>query len=125
GVQMGTAFVTSTESGAKKQHKVAIEQSSENQTVITSVFSGKPARGVRNNFIAKMEELEGKLPPYPIQNTLTKAIRSEAAKQNLPKWMSLWCGQNPRLSNQQPVSEIITKIVSQIDDIVKNQLANW
>src|SRR5699024_9036745 len=58
GVQMGTAFVTSTESGAKKQHKVAIEQSSENQTVITSVFSGKPARGVRNNFIAKMEELE-------------------------------------------------------------------
>ncbi|WP_100013003.1 NAD(P)H-dependent flavin oxidoreductase [Lentibacillus sediminis] len=119
-VQMGTAFVTSLESGAKNQHKEAILNSHEEQPVITSAFSGKPARGIRNDFITKMARYETELPEYPIQNTLTKTIRSEAAKQNRPEWMSLWCGQNPRSSKQQSASEMIGDIVSQVDDLVKS-----
>lgn len=118
-VQMGTAFVTSLESGAKNQHKEAILSSHEEEPVITSAFSGKPARGIRNDFITQMAEHETDLPEYPIQNTLTKGIRSEAAKQNRPEWMSLWCGQNPRLSKNQSVGEMIAEIVAQVDGIVK------
>jgi nitronate monooxygenase len=51
GVQMGTAFVTCTESGAKKQHKQHIINSKENESVMTKAFSGKPARGIENQFI--------------------------------------------------------------------------
>src|SRR5699024_11643936 len=40
GVQMGTAFVTSTESGAKEQHKDAVLNSTEDRPVVTSAFSG-------------------------------------------------------------------------------------
>lgn len=124
-VQMGTAFVTSLESGAKEQHKIAILNSSEEQSVVTSTFSGKPARGIRNDFITKMEKYEEELPKYPIQNTLTQPIRSEAAKQNRPEWMSLWCGQNPRSSTQQAVSIIIPEILSQIDSIIKKEIKGW
>ncbi|MEI3606399.1 nitronate monooxygenase [Pseudogracilibacillus sp. SE30717A] len=124
-VQMGTAFVTSVESGADKQHKEAILNSTEDQTVVTSAFSGKPARGIRNDFITKMANHEEELPKYPIQNTLTKSIRSEAAKQNHPEWMSLWSGQNPRLSKQQPVSEMLAEIISQVDTIIKNKNEVW
>lgn len=119
-VQMGTAFVTSIESGAKEQHKEAILNSTEEQPVITSAFSGKPARGIQNDFITKMAKHETELPKYPIQNTLTKTIRSEAAKQNRPEWMSLWCGQNPRSSKHLSASKVISDIVSQVDDIVKH-----
>lgn len=118
--QMGTAFVTSLESGAKEQHKAAILNSIEEQPVVTSTFSGKPARGIRNEFIMEMAKHEKEVPKYPIQNTLTKTIRSEAAKQNRPEMMSLWCGQNPRLSKQQSASEIISDIISQADEIVGN-----
>src|SRR5699024_3480824 len=112
-VQIGTAFVTSPESGAKEQHKEAILNSVEENPVVTSTFSGKPARGIRNDFITKMEKYEEKLPKYPIQNTLTKSIRKEAAKQNRPEWMSLWCGQNLRSSKQQAASEVISEIITQ------------
>src|SRR5690625_319748 len=124
-VQMGTAFVTSLESGAKEQHKEAVLRSFEDQTVVTSTFSGKPARGIRNKFITKMESHEKEVPKYPIQNTLTQSIRKEAAKQNRPEWMSLWCGQNPRSSKQQSVSEMMSEILSEIDSIVIGKIKEW
>lgn len=122
-VQMGTAFVTSLESGVAEQHKEAILNSHEDQSVVTSSFSGKPARGIRNEFITKMAKYENKLPKYPIQNTLTKPIRSEAGKQNRPEWMSLWCGQNPRSSKQQSAGEMISDMISQVDGMVNNKEA--
>lgn len=118
-VQMGTAFVTSLESGAKEPHKEAILNSFEEQTVMTSAFSGKPARGIRNEFITIMGKHETELPEYPIQNTLTNTIRREASRQNKSEWMSLWCGQNPRQSKQQSASKMIADIVCQVDGIVE------
>jgi len=120
GVQMGTAFVTSLESGAKSQHKDAIINSTFDQTIITSAFSGKPARGIQNDFIKQMQQHENELPAYPLQNTLTKGIRKEAAKQNRAEWMSLWCGQNPQPRQQQSARDIIVDIVSQSDQIIND-----
>jgi nitronate monooxygenase len=118
-VQMGTAFVTCKESGAHDLHKKAILNSSEEQTVITSAFSGKPARGLNNEFIRIMKDYEGDLPPYPIQNILTQTIRKEAAKQGKREWMSLWCGQNPRLSQHITAAELIKMVVNQVENSLK------
>ncbi|MFZ0474689.1 MAG: nitronate monooxygenase [Halobacillus sp.] len=115
GVQMGTAFVTSLESGAKEQHKQAILQAKECDTTITSVFSGKPARGIENDFIKQMTPYQNELPDYPIQNELTKNLRKEAAERNKPEWMSLWSGQSPRLSGNKHVSEIIKELVDGVE----------
>lgn len=114
-VQMGTAFVACKESGAHELHKKAILNSTEEHTVITSAFSGKPARGLNNEFIRLMRDYEKALPPYPIQNILTQAIRSEAAKQGKKEWMSLWCGQNPRLSQHVTAAELINMVVDQVE----------
>ncbi|MYL48368.1 nitronate monooxygenase [Halobacillus litoralis] len=115
--QLGTAFVTCKESGAKVQHKEAILNTKETETVVTSVFSGKPARGIRNSFIEKMENGEGHhLLAYPLQNTLTKDIRKEAASQNRPEYMSLWSGQSPRLSTSQSASSIVESIVFDLEN---------
>jgi nitronate monooxygenase len=113
GAQLGTAFVTCKESGAKSQHKEAILHTKETETVLTPSFSGKPARGIRNTFIEKMEGYENELLDYPLQNSLTKGIRKEAAIQNRPEFMSLWSGQSPRLSKSGSATEIFQSIVSQ------------
>lgn len=119
GAQLGTAFLTSIESGASEQHKQAILTSKEDQLTITAAFSGKPARGIQNDFITKMKQYEKYLPPYPIQNSLTRPIRSEAGKQNRAEWMSMWCGQNPQSCKTQSAGELIASIVSQIEQMQK------
>lgn len=124
-VQMGTAFVTCTESGAHHLHKKSILKSTENKSVMTSAFSGKPARGVRNDFITYMAVHEDELPDYPYQNTLTQSIRSEASKQGLSDWMSLWCGQNPRLSKSESASNFISHLLVDINNIIKSKISMW
>ncbi|MGG5254018.1 NAD(P)H-dependent flavin oxidoreductase [Neobacillus sp. SM06] len=110
-VQMGTAFLVCEESGASQEYKLAILEAGDDQTELTKAFSGKLARGIRNKLITGMKAVEYQLPPYPVQNELTKGIRKEAARQKNREYMSLWSGQSPRLSNHQSVQELMVKII--------------
>ncbi|MGG1593847.1 NAD(P)H-dependent flavin oxidoreductase [Terribacillus saccharophilus] len=112
--QLGTAFLTCKESGANPLHKQAIlEGQQEDKTTLTRAFSGKAARGIENDFIRKMREVENELPDFPIQNTLTKPIRSAAAQNNDRNMMSLWCGQNPNLAEPITAKELVHKLVDE------------
>src|SRR5690625_4298199 len=93
-VQLGTAFLTTKESGAHPLHKESILGATEEDVQITRAFSGKSARGINNKFMTTMKIHENDLPPYPYQNSLTKEIRREAAKQQNKDYMSLWSGQS-------------------------------
>ncbi|MGQ0516949.1 nitronate monooxygenase, partial [Bacillus sp. D-CC] len=74
-------------------YKEAVLRSTDTSTTVTRAFSGKYARGIRNEFIEKHKRKEEGLPMYPVQNVLTSKIRQEAAKQNNGEYMSLWAGQ--------------------------------
>ncbi|SNZ14720.1 nitronate monooxygenase [Terribacillus aidingensis] len=112
--QLGTALLTCSESGAHMLHKQAIlEKRMQDKTTLTSAFSGKAARGIENNFIRDMRKVETELPPFPIQNTLTKSIRSNAAQNHDREAMSLWCGQNPNAAMPITVQNLMHKLVDE------------
>lgn len=114
GVQMGTAFLTAQESGAKPPHKEAILNSDGDDTVITSAFSGKPARGIENAFIRYLRLYEHNLPAYPVMNTLTKEMRKAAGNLNRPEFMSLWAGQSASLSQEISAGQLVKQMVEDI-----------
>ena len=118
GIQMGTAFLTSEESGASQLYKNAIQHSKETDTVVTNVFTGKPARGIDNEFIHKMNEYNDDIPDYPIQNQLTSAIRKEAAREGNEQWTHLWSGQSPRLALCSSASTLMERIVQQAKQLL-------
>ncbi len=107
GVQMGTAFLTTPESGAHPMYKRALLDNTEMSTVLTKVFSGKLARGLNNRFIAELSEAADQLPGYPIQNALTRDIRRAAAEHDMPELMSLWAGTGCALCQSKPVAELM------------------
>ena len=109
-VQLGTAFLTTKESGAHPIHKKSILHASEEEIVLTKAFSGKTARGVRNKFIEDFKQHESVLPEYPYQHYLTKEIRRIAGEQHNREYMSLWSGQSPRLSKDITVAELICSL---------------
>ncbi|WP_093192930.1 NAD(P)H-dependent flavin oxidoreductase [Salimicrobium halophilum] len=109
GVQLGTAFLTTRESGAQAVHKEAVLHAGEADTVVTKAFSGKPARGIENRFTREMEGRN--VLDYPLQNALTKPIRKEAGRQQNTDFLSLWSGQSPRLSQDMTVAELIRSLV--------------
>jgi nitronate monooxygenase len=96
-VQMGTAFLTCPESGAAESWKQALLSAAlptrRATTVITRAYSGRPARGLKNEFIDRVAAIESSILPFPVQNSLTRAMRTEAAKQGNAGYQSLWAGQ--------------------------------
>src|SRR5271156_4606042 len=74
--QLGTAFLTCTEAGTAEVYRRAILAAREDTTVITRAFSGRPARGMMNTFIAKLEGREKMILPFPLQNALTRPMRT-------------------------------------------------
>jgi nitronate monooxygenase len=121
-VQMGTAFLVCEESGAHPEFKRAVLEASEDETAVTRAFSGRAARGVKNRVLNEVGEHEEELPPFPIQNTLTKDIRAAAQKQNRPEFMSLWSGQAVRLAHPTGVAELVRSVVKGAE-VVLHELA--
>ncbi len=111
-VQLGTAFLTCDESGVPNAYKEAILHAHEDQTRVTRAFSGRPARGIVNRFMEEVDSNDGSdvVLPFPLQNALTRPLRSAAAKQDRAEFLSLWAGQGVRLARRQSAAELIAQL---------------
>jgi nitronate monooxygenase len=112
--QMGTAFLNCPESAIAKAWRTQLSQARDDSTRLTSTFSGRPARGIVNDFMEKMRPFEASLPPYPIQNALTADMRQAAAKQDRPEFMSLWAGQGVSMGRPMPAAQLVTTLSDEL-----------
>jgi nitronate monooxygenase len=112
--QLGTAFLTCPESGAPEAHKEAILRAREDTTVITRAFSGRPARGLANRFIAELKGKEQIILPFPLQNLLTRVMRTAAAQQGDAEFLSLWAGKGVARARALPADELVGRLVKEM-----------
>lgn len=108
--QLGTAFVPCPESGAPQIHKDLILKSKEDNTQLTEKFSGKPARGLSNRFLAEMAAKNAPQLAFPAQNAVTGRLRQASAKAGKPDFIALWAGQAVPLSRALPAAELVVKL---------------
>lgn len=126
GVQMGTAFLTTDEAGIPDIYKVALTHAREDATAITRAFSGRPARGIGNAFLEEVAEAEAKglkIPPFPLQNAMTRPMRNAAAKAGDGERLSLWAGQGVRLTRRLPAAELLRRLIAERDHVRRELVA--
>ena len=105
--QCGTAFLRSPESGSHPLHKAALADPRYTATTVTRAFSGRPARGLVNEFIIEHADAP---PAYPEINNATRPLRAAAAARGDTERMSLWAGQGYRLAAELPAAEIVDRL---------------
>lgn len=120
GVQMGTAFLSCTESGAHQLYKQALLNTKQENTALTRAFSGKKCRMIKNAFVEHMQAYEQDILDYPIQNKMTQHMRKEAAKQNKIDFLSLLAGQAAYLSKGIPAKKLINELNHSVLELLKN-----
>ena len=81
------------------------------------VFSGRPARGLANTFIARLEGREDMILPYPLQNVLTRAMRTAAAKRADSGFLSLWAGRGATRARVMPAGELVKRLVDEMNEV--------
>ncbi|MFH0347738.1 nitronate monooxygenase [Bacillus vallismortis] len=99
GVQVGTPFLMCEECEASETYRRELKRARGTDTRFTSLFSGKPARGIVNQWMKDQQAEEANTLPYPLQNTLTKPMRKQAAREKDSGYMSLWAGQSVGMLN--------------------------
>lgn len=114
--QLGTAFLACPESGASAAYKRAILAAREDTTVITRAYSGRPARGLANTFIARLRGRESTILPYPLQNALTRAMRTAAAERGETGYLSLWAGQGVARARALPAGVLVKHLVEETSE---------
>lgn len=113
GVQLGTAFLPCPECGASEAWKSALLAQNADATEVTRAFSGRPARGIRNRFMAEIGARQAELPGFPALNSLTRGIRGAAAKAGDAEALSLWAGQGAPLARRLPAAELLRTLIDE------------
>jgi len=71
GVWMGTRFIAATEAHAGALYKQVILDASDEDTIITRSYSGKPMRVFKNEWVADWEKRPQDIKPFPAQSMLS------------------------------------------------------
>jgi len=115
GVQLGTAFLASTESMAIPSYKRTLQKTSENEIVLTRSFTGRWARGVRNKFMTSVDKSGIAIPAYPVQNSLTIPLRTAAQKGDNKDFTTMFAGQAASKARSAGSSEIFRNLVRETE----------
>jgi nitronate monooxygenase len=123
GVQMGTAFMATDEAGTSAPYRARLASAHEDATAITRAYSGRPARGIRTAFMDQVQDEAVPIPPFPLQNTLTRAMRAAAAERGNADALSLWAGQGLRMLRTGPAADLTRALIEEAEAL-RRQLAS-
>jgi len=90
----------------------------EDETRLTRAFSGRPARGIVNRFMSEIDRAPEHILPFPLQNTLTRPLRTAAAKLGRAEFLSLWAGQGVRLARRQSAGSLVARLANETEEAV-------
>src|SRR6202007_2726302 len=65
-VQIGTAYLHCPEAQISPLYRQALKSARDNQTAITNVFTGRPARGIVNRFMREVGPMSDVAPEFPV-----------------------------------------------------------
>jgi NAD(P)H-dependent flavin oxidoreductase YrpB (nitropropane dioxygenase family) len=107
-VQVGTALLLADEAGTRPTHRRAVADPG-STTVTMRAFTGRVARGIRNSFSERYDDLAPVA--YPAVHHLTAPLRRWAAEHDDPQHLHLWAGTGLGQARPGPAADLIAALV--------------
>jgi nitronate monooxygenase len=107
--QVGTALMLAPEAGTAEAQRLLLAE--RRPTRVTRAFTGRPARGIVNRFMAE----HGDAAPvaYPEIHHVTSAMRAAARRRGDADAFNLWAGQAHELVEARPAGEIVRAMAAE------------
>jgi nitronate monooxygenase len=116
GVQMGTAFLGCPEATVSPLHRARLRAAADDATELTRVFTGRPARALRNRFITEMADTEPL--DFPLQASLAGPLGRLPNEEARAAFMPVWAGQAAPLLHELPASRLVEQLVAEAQPII-------
>jgi nitronate monooxygenase len=112
GVQLGTAYLFCPESRISPLYRRTLAQVGDTGTVVTNLFSGRPARGILNRYLAESGPISEAALSFPYAATLLAPLRAASETAGSPDYMQLWAGQAASLVKGMPADQLTRKLAA-------------
>jgi nitronate monooxygenase len=110
GVQVGTAFLATDESGATPEHKAELLGGGARHTTLTRAFTGRLARGISNRLVERLTAIE----PYPYQGYLLGPVM-KAGRTDV---VAMWSGQAAPLLEHRSAAALYAALTDGTDQLL-------
>ncbi len=117
GVQIGTAFLATEESGATAEHRALLRTDTARRTILTRQFSGRLGRGLRNRLTDELVGTDA-IAPYPYQGYLLKPVIDAARARGDTSVVSMWSGQGAPLIRHTRATDLFDDLVAGMKDLL-------
>lgn len=89
-VQLGTAYLFCPEAQVAPLYRDML--ATDTATALTNVFSGRPARGIVNRFVAEIGPMSSVAPDFPYAAQRVNPLRQASEKAGRADFMQMWAG---------------------------------
>jgi len=107
GVQIGTGFLLCPEAATPALHRDAVRHAHDHETVVTNVFTGRPARALVNRLAREIGFLADAVPDFPLPLGELGPLRAAAEQKGSRDFTPLWSGQAAALSREMPTAMLM------------------
>lgn len=110
GVQIGTAYLFTPEALISPLHRDALHSARDDQTALTNVFSGRPARSLTNRIMREVGPMSDVAPAFPAAGGALAPLKAEAESEGVTDFSSLWSGQAARLGRETSAGDLTRQL---------------
>jgi len=111
-VQMGTAYLFCPEANLAPVHREALMSAGDDGTMITNVFTGRPARGIVNRIMREQGPLSSDIPAFPAAAAALAPLKAKAESAGCGDFTNLWSGQAARLAHRSLPAGQLTRLLA-------------
>jgi nitronate monooxygenase len=104
--QVGTAYLACPEAKTSAVHRAALRTAGDDQTTLTNIFTGRPARGIVNKAMREIGALDRDAPAFPLASHAMAPLRAKAEAAGSGDYTSLWSGQAARLARPMSAADL-------------------
>ena len=104
-VQIGTAYLFCPEAGVCEEYLRALRNAADDDTMITNVFTGRPARSIVNRLMVELGPISSVTPAFPLAAGALTPLRTRAEQSGSWDFTHMWSGQAARLARELPAAE--------------------
>ncbi|RYU92988.1 nitronate monooxygenase [Emticicia agri] len=117
-VQIGTAFLATTQSNATQDHKDRLFAPDARYTILTKVFTGRLSRGLKNRLTEELKDKGHLMAPYPLQGKFMGHLKAyPATSSSNPDFKSFWAGQSASLLKYKDAKVLIEALVQEMNQL--------
>jgi len=112
-VQIGTAYLHCPEAKISPLHRQALKGARDNDTAITNIFTGRPARAIVNRFMREVGPMSDVVPMFPLATAAVAPLRAKLETAGSADFSPLWSGQAARLGRGLPAGELTKQLAAE------------